>query len=331
MRYLKNENFNHNRRQTSIGLTPKRTLRADKNMERESWRNEKIEGGLRTRGAVHKKSEPGKPLISIITVVRNGEKYLDQTIQSVLNQTYENIEHIIIDGASTDGTLDIIRKHENQIAYWISEPDRGMYDAINKGIHISLGGIIATLNSDDMYLDKNVIAAVVEYCTRFPDTNGVYGDMIRLYPDGKVRYKKLFQVNYKQLLISQRCTFVPHPTLFLKRKCFDEIGVYNSSYRYASDYDFILRCLKNFKLTYIDIPITYFRIHDGSITSSGKIKPEKYNILRDHNIDSISRPLFRKSIFVYLWIKYKIIGWLHWKDQMFYSKIFKDFKGTCRK
>ena len=100
--------------------------------------NRKGEGGLRTKG-YFKKSYDDKPLISIITVVFNGERYLEQTIQSVIDQTYDNVEYIIIDGGSTDGTLDIIKKYEDKIDYWVSEKDNGIYDAMNKGIKVCYG------------------------------------------------------------------------------------------------------------------------------------------------------------------------------------------------
>ena len=108
------------------------------------------EGGLRTQG-YFKTSLEGKPLITVVTVVFNGEQFLEETILSVMNQTYENIEYIIIDGGSTDGTLNIIKKYENSIDYWVSEYDRGIYDAMNKGIALSQGDFIGFLNADDLY------------------------------------------------------------------------------------------------------------------------------------------------------------------------------------
>lgn len=108
------------------------------------------EGGLRTKG-YFKKSYKDKPLVSIITVVLNGEKYLEETILSVLNQTYDNVEYIIIDGGSTDGTLDIIKKYEHAIDYWVSERDRGIYDTMNKGITVASGEWIELLNAGDFY------------------------------------------------------------------------------------------------------------------------------------------------------------------------------------
>ena len=108
----------------------------------------KTEGGLRMQG-YYKKSYKDKPLISVVTVVYNGEKYLDQTIKSVLNQGYDNVEYIVIDGDSRDSTVDIIRKYEEHIDYWVSEPDAGIYDAMNKGASLCSGKYIAFLNADD--------------------------------------------------------------------------------------------------------------------------------------------------------------------------------------
>lgn len=116
----------------------------------------KLEGGLKIKGLFNKKTKKEKPLVSIVTPVYNGEKYLEDTIQSIIKQTYDNIEYIIIDGGSTDKTLDIIKKYEDKIAYWMSEQDRGMYDGINKGFKMATGEIFAWLNSDDKYYHSAV-------------------------------------------------------------------------------------------------------------------------------------------------------------------------------
>jgi glycosyltransferase involved in cell wall biosynthesis len=117
------------------------------------------EGGLRIKGHIKELSYQ-IPLISVITVVFNGENYLAETIRSVLNQTYENIEYIIIDGGSSDKTVDIIKKHEGQIDYWVSEKDKGIYDAMNKGIDLSNGEWINFMNAGDNYADKNVLFSI---------------------------------------------------------------------------------------------------------------------------------------------------------------------------
>ena len=117
-------------------------------------------GGIRSSGKL-KATSPGAPLISIITAVLNGDKTLERTIQSVIDQDYKNIEYIIIDGGSTDGTLDIIKKYDHAIDYWMSEPDEGIYDAFNKGIQISSGEWIYFLGADDYFVDQNVLNTTV--------------------------------------------------------------------------------------------------------------------------------------------------------------------------
>jgi len=114
------------------------------------------EGGLRTKG-YFKLDMEGKPLITVVTAVYNGEQFLEETIQSVINQTYDNVEYIIIDGGSTDGTVGIIRKYEHVIDYWVSEKDNGIGDAWNKGITLSFGSLIGLLNSDDFYNYENIL------------------------------------------------------------------------------------------------------------------------------------------------------------------------------
>ncbi len=265
-------------------------------------------GGLRTRGC-YKQALPDKPLITIITVTLNRKEYLEETIQSVISQTYENVEFIIIDGGSTDGTLDVIKKYDDKIDYWVSRPDNSMYEAINDGIRHSKGDIIAVLNSDDKYTGPEVIKEVITNFQRYPDIDGLYGNLIRLHQN-YIRYKRLFQVNYRQYLISRKGTFVPHSTLFVKRKCIEKIGLYDTRYRYASDYDFILRCLENGTLKYINRPLTFFRQHDKSITATDStITPETFAILKEHKIDGINK-IYRLLTYVYLWGKYKLLNLL---------------------
>ncbi len=120
----------------------------------------KIEGGLRTKG-LFKKSKKLLPLISVITVVFNGKKYLEQTIQSIVNSTYKNLEYIIIDGGSTDGSIDIIKKYENQIDYWISEPDQGIYDAMNKGTIVASGDYTLHINADDILFHSQCLEKII--------------------------------------------------------------------------------------------------------------------------------------------------------------------------
>ena len=220
-------------------------------------RSKKTEGGLRTRDEFHKKSEPEKPLISIITVVRNGEKYLEQTIQSVLNQTYDNIEYIIIDGASTDGTLDIIKKYEDQIAYWVSEPDGGIYDAMNKGIELATGEIIGILNSDDWYKEDAVSKVTVAF-RKSPNSSVFHGDMGRYTLSGKL--DRVVVPMYPRMSLIYGCT-INHPTCFVDMKTYKQLRGFNLSLDLASDYEFLLRVWKSGgNFYYINSVLTNFRV-----------------------------------------------------------------------
>lgn len=236
------------------------------NMEREKLRNSKIEGGLRTHDAFCKKLEPGKPLISIITVVHNGEKYLEQTIQSVLNQTYENIEYIIIDGASTDGTLDIVRKHEDQIAYWVSEPDGGIYEAMNKGILLASGELVGIINADDWLLPETVDIVVNSY-RKNHDVTVFHGNCKIINEHNEYIKKPL--ANFKE----EKFKSMPinHPGSFITKRGYDELGVYSMEFRIASDYELILRFISKGQLfSYVDKTLTVMR--DGGVSSSDFVR-----------------------------------------------------------
>lgn len=251
------------------------------------------------------KSDRKKPVVSIITVTKNAEKYLEQSILSVINQTYSDIEYLVIDGLSDDGTMDILKQYNDYIDVLVSEQDSSMYEAINKAIERSSGDIIAILNSDDRYIDNEVVSRVVKILREF-DVDGVYGDIVNDYGD-KQKYKKVFQVSFDEYLLSGKGTFVPHITLFLKKHCFDVVGKYDQQYKYAADYDFILRCLDKCKLKYCGIPIAIFRRHAGSITASGKIRGERISVSRKHGYEKHGL-LRRKLISGWLWGKYYIIN-----------------------
>jgi glycosyltransferase involved in cell wall biosynthesis len=205
----------------------------------------KGEGGLRTKN-IFKKSYEDKPLVSIITVVYNGEKYLEQTISSVLNQTYNNVEYIIIDGGSCDGTLDIVRRYEHAIDYWVSESDNGISDAFNKGIRLCSGDIIGIINADDWY-EEDALKTVAEYYQANRDVDVLHGNMrywfsstekMELIPDLKT-------IKYEMNLF--------HPSVFVTLSTYKDSGLFDIDYRYAMDYELLLRFFMHKKqFLYID-------------------------------------------------------------------------------
>jgi len=179
------------------------------------------------------------PLITVITVVLNGEKTLEETIKSVISQTYPNVEYIIIDGGSTDGTLDIIKKYEDYIDYWVSEPDKGIYDAMNKGIVISFGEWLNMLNSGDLYYNSMVIENIY---TKEIDTDvyGIAGSWVCDY-EGNIF---LYLPNpYKML--EKPGWHINHQAFFYRKITHKILGLYSTDYELTSDHEYFLRLLVN--------------------------------------------------------------------------------------
>ena len=247
--------------------------------------------------------------ITIVTVCRNSEAFLAETIKSILGQTYPNLEYIIIDGASTDGTLAIIKQYESEIDAWLSEPDTGMYEAMNKGLHLATGDYILMLNSDDLLTSNDTIEkAVTLIGNERPDY--FYGNIIK-FQDDKYRKVKLFTVTFDQLLLSTHGTFVSHPCFFVSAKLNNILGGYNSTYKYASDYDYILRALAipGSSGKHINLFISKFRLHDNNSynTVKWKINEEREKILTQYGFYQQPR-LKRVLFYCTLWIYYKIIN-----------------------
>lgn len=240
--------------------------------------------------------------ISIITVTYNSEKYLEETIQSVLSQTYQNIEYIIVDGNSTDGTQSIIAKYSKFISKVIIEDDESMYDAINKGIKASNGDVIAILNSDDKLSTPKSIEHIAKVLINV-NVHGCYSNIINSYKNTLIK-KKVFKVGLRDYILSGKGTLIPHTSLYLKRYVFDNVGLYNTDYRYASDLEFIIRVLKKYKLSYINKYLFVFRRHSESITSSGKIKLEREIILKEN----LYNTKFIELKKILIWSRYYLIN-----------------------
>ena len=204
--------------------------------------------------------------VTIITVTYNSEKFLEDCILSVINQQYAHIEHIIIDGGSTDGTLDIINKYNDHIAAWISEKDEGMYDAINKGMRMATGDIIGTLNSDDTLSSPTVIN---EITTAFDEqqVDSVYGDLVYVDP---LNTQKIIRV-WKGAPFKRsryKIGWMPaHPTFYFRRKLLDQYGFYETHYYTASDYEFMARYLFYFRVSAYYIPKLIVRMRMGGMSN----------------------------------------------------------------
>lgn len=248
--------------------------------------------------------------ISIITVCRNSELYIEETIRSVIGQHYPHIEYIIVDGKSTDNTVPIIRKYEHRIAMLIIEEDRNMYQAINKGIRHATGDYILVLNSDDTLFDPTVIGRVAEAIES--DKLDYYHCNICKWKEPNIKKVRLFGVNFRKLLFSRHSTFISHPTLFISNTTNEELNGYDEDYDTSADQDYILRLLKlpQRKGRHLEIFTTRFRLRDDSLTSSGKMEAERISILRKHGYYEHGM-ISRWYWYLKLWLYYKWINRFH--------------------
>ena len=235
--------------------------------------------------------------ISVITVTYNSVKTIIDTIESVRCQSYKNYEHIIIDGGSTDGTIDILNKRLNYFSYFISEPDAGIYDALNKGLLNSNGDILCFIHSDDFYPTNQIFELVISLFSD-PTINAVYGDLdyvssydvsavVRKWRPGCFEKKKL-----------SWGWMPPHPTLFVRRSSFIRAGLFDLQYSISADYDFILRLFldPNFKCVYT--PTTLVKMRVGGISNRSLItlikkSYEDFLIIRRNHIGGFFAIFFK--------------------------------------
>lgn len=187
------------------------------------------------------------PLITVITVVLNGASTIEETIRSVINQTYPNVEYIIIDGGSEDGTLDIIKKYEAYIDYWVSGPDEGIYDAMNRGVILSQGQWLNFMGADDTFYKDDVVEKIVNFLQN-KTTDLIYGNVI--FKNKKEIYDGYFP-NWK-LAVENIC----HQAIFYNRNVFYRFGLYNLKYPILADYEFNLRCYSYIRKAFLNFIIS---------------------------------------------------------------------------
>lgn len=215
-------------------------------------------------------------LVTIITPTFNSSKYLEDCILSVASQDYMHIEHIVVDGKSTDGTLAILEKHKNHISKSISETDRGMYDAINKGMEMAEGDIIGILNSDDVLAGTDVISTIVKAFQQ-NNTDTLYGDLEYVDPDdlnkiyrvwkGKPFRRKLFKYGWMPA----------HPTFYIRRSLVAKYGGYQNHYYTAADYEFMSRYLFHHRLSAFYLPKLMVKMRRGGQSNSSILKRLRAN------------------------------------------------------
>ncbi len=226
--------------------------------------------------------------ISIVTVTYNSEKTLEETILSVLSQNHKDFEHIIVDGASKDTTMEIVKKYEEKYEgklKYISEPDKGIYDAMNKGIKMATGDIIGLLNSDDKYANDNVLKTISETVEK-TNCDGIHGNLLYMDEETMTKAKRKWITKSTNIKTGN---ITAHPTLYLKKEVYDKLGLYNLKYKVVADYDFMVKLLlnKDIKLVHINEYLIHMRL--GGTSSNGlkgyiyNLK-EAYKVLKDNNV-----------------------------------------------
>jgi glycosyltransferase len=247
-------------------------------------------------------------LFSIITVVYNNHQTISDALESVLNQNYSPLEYFIIDGESTDGTLDIIKRYQDKIKKIVVEPDEGIYDALNKGLRLAQGEIIGLLNSDDLYIDNNVLIKVAAIFKNYPEIDIVYGDLV--YVKAKDIYKTVRYWTSKPYYETffEDGEIPPHPSVFVRKRVYEQIGGFNTDLKFASDYEFILRALKRYRFKSYYYNEILVRMRLEGVSNKSWINRIKGNleIYRAWKLNSFSPPArfwflrFFKKILQYL-------------------------------
>ena len=237
------------------------------------------------------------PIISLITITYNSAKTLRHTIDSIRSQTYREMEYIIVDGGSTDGTLDVIEENNDLVTKWVSEPDGGIYDAINKGIAMASGEYVGLLHADDMLANNGVLKAIYHAIDQHrPDA--LYGDLDYISAGDNARLIRRWISSPFHPIMLKRGWMPPHPTLYVKREWFNRIGNYNSQMKIAADYDFILRLFSKPNLETIYLPQCLVKMRVGGASNRSikniiiKMK-EDYQAIKNNHIGGLATLLVK--------------------------------------
>ncbi len=253
-----------------------------------------------------------QPLVSIITPSYNQANFLEETIRSVLDQGYPNLEYIIVDGGSTDGSLEIIQKYADRLVWWVSEPDQGQTDAINKGFSQAKGEILAWLNSDDTYLPA-AVAEAVGYLQAHPEIGTVYGDANLIDDEGNVigRFPAK-QTDNRRLM--RGYVHVPQQATFFRTELWRKVGPLDPTFFFAMDYDLWVRLSQHAPLKYYSRLWANFRLHGGakSIEADDRCWPEMVRVHRREGGSRLSWLSIKAAIrpVIYGWMPMKMRLWI---------------------
>jgi len=222
--------------------------------------------------------------ITVITVVFNAEHTIGDALESVASQTHDDIEHIVIDGASTDGTMRIVEQHRAQLAHIVSEPDTGIYDAMNKGVHLASSQVIGILNADDVYQDDTVLSQVA---SAHADENidACYADLVYVRPNDLQKVTRFWRSRDYTPGMCFRGWMPAHPTFFVKKRVYEKVGLFNTELDYQADLEFCARAFEIHQINSIYIPKLWVRMRLGGVTNNSfstmvKGNWESYQALR---------------------------------------------------
>lgn len=232
-------------------------------------------GGRRLKG-VTKTAYPGRPLLSVVTVVFNGAAHFERAIQSVLSQSYGNVEYIVVDGGSTDGTIDILRKYDDRIDCWVSEPDSGIYDAMNKGIGLANGELIGLLNSDDDYLPDALSKVDRAYGTAPGKDVVITGRWNVLFDNKDLGITLSPSLKFHSLRFCHQATFIP-------KRVYEAHGMYDTKYRYSADLEMAVRLhASGVPFLLLDSTLVNYRAFGASGLNFHRTGKEQSDILRKY-------------------------------------------------
>ena len=236
--------------------------------------------------------------VSIITVCYNRKDTIAKSIESVLGQDYPNIEYIVIDGNSTDGTKEIIQSYSAEITTYISEKDNGMYDAINKGLHLATGDIVGLMHSDDEFYDVSVISKIVTAFKTPPEADGLYGNGIYISNDAEERVVRN-RIGGAYDFNKIKSGWLPlHPTVYLKKSLIEKHGFYNLDFKIASDTEFLLRYLFQHKINMVYLDEYVVKMRMGGLSTNYKrafeVLYEDYKIYKYHQLSAIQTVFLKK-------------------------------------
>ena len=232
--------------------------------------------------------------ISIITICKNAQNVIEKTLESVFMQTYPHIEYIVIDGASTDNTRAVIERYRDKISQIVSEPDHGIYDAMNKGIAHATGDVLQFLNAGDALHDPSVIANIVTAFDKNPASDIIYGKPVfENIPEDMKQHALEYQTGPKTMM-DWMLTPACHQAIFIKRSVFDKIGLYKTTYRLSGDVEFFLRCFsRKIPMHYIDRNIVFYHYQGASLANVSISNRERLKAIRTH---ATPYQLFRYTI-----------------------------------